>query len=91
MRLKLRQDTPPVALAQHFTCCVRPAFFLFFPFFDVTHNIIPSHCCDDATLQAFRNVAAVNLIFESSLICNAQQKHNEKAIEQNLVTTVELA
>lgn len=42
-------------------------------------------------LQAFRNVAAVNLIFESSLICNAQQKHNEKAIEQNLVTTLELA
>lgn len=33
-------------------------------------------------LQAFRNVAAaVNLIFESSLICNAQQKHNEEEME----------
>jgi len=61
--------------------CVVCVLLSFFPFWEPPTQYNPQRS-DDATLQAFRNVAAVNLIFESSLICNAQQKRNEKEMEQ---------
>lgn len=77
-------------LASIRTCCVcvvcAPGWFLSrLPFFSDAHThpeIIPTILMMQRRLQAFRNVAAaVNLIFESSLICNAQQKHNEEEME----------
>lgn len=81
MRLKLREDTQPVPPDpdQRFPCCEFLSFL-----FCATHTVIPTvHMMQatDAMEAGLSQRIVVNLIFESSLICSAQQKHNEKDME----------